>query len=109
MREWNWIRIAVGAILVVIGGVLELTVEGTSIGWPLVVLGVAAVLLGIFPAFSVKDAAWALALGLGFVMLITGICDAYPHVGSVRTSDFVVLGGLFLVIGDSFAVSNGIW
>jgi len=53
--------------------------------------------------------AWGLALALGFVMLITGICDAYPHVGSFRLSDVVVLGGLLLVLGDAVAVSNGTW
>jgi hypothetical protein len=56
---------------------------------------------------SVKDAAWALVLALGFVLIISGIADAYPHLGSVRTSDFAVLAGLLLVLGDAVAVSNG--
>ena len=93
MREMNWTRIAVGVALVLGGGAGALVLKGTSLGWPVAGLGVVLILVGAFPTFSVRHAAWALVLILGLLLLITGI-SGFWVVGGVDLSAFVVMGGL---------------
>jgi hypothetical protein len=105
MSEWNWLRIGIGALLVLGGGAGVLVLEGTALGWPVVVLGCIAIFLGIRPTFSPRDAAWALLLVLGMGLVVVGL-GGWPVIADVDLSGLAFVAGMAIILVDSILVAR---
>jgi hypothetical protein len=69
-------------------------------------MGCAVIILGIRPAFSLRDAAWVLLLVAGLCPTMAGLAG-WPEVAGIDLSGVAFVGGMAAVLADCFLVAKG--